>query len=147
MQYLAIEWIRAFKKAPYLTGVLSSIIAVIISFGIAYVDKIDKQTREGTRLENLNYKTQIEQLDQTENGIKQLLSFIDLQKQNIREAEDTVSSLKKEREALKPLVESDKAVVEAIFQAQEKRSEVDGVVKTIFLSFLDAVPEEERLAE
>ena len=122
IKFLAIEWIKAFKNAPVLTGIVSSIIAAIISIGIFYVDKVDKQRREGIRLENLNYKTQIEQLNQTENGIKQLLSFIEHKKQNIREAEDTVASLKKEQEALKPIVESDKAVVEAIFQAQEKRN-------------------------
>lgn len=66
-------------------------------------------------MESLNYKTQIDQLDQTEKGVKQLLSFIEHQKQNIREAEDTVLSLKKEQEVLKPIVDSDKAVVEAIF--------------------------------
>lgn len=122
MKILAIEWIKAFKKAPFFTGVASSIIAAMISTGIFYFDKVDKQRREVTRLESLNYKTQIEQLEQTENGIKQLLGFIEHQKK-IGEAEDTVASLKKEREALKPIVESDKAVVDAIFQAQEKRNQ------------------------
>lgn len=123
LKYLAYVWIKAFKNAPFITGIATSIIASIISVGIFYADKVDKQRREETRLENLNYQTQIEQLEQTEVGIKQLLSFIELQKQNIREAEDTVSSLKKEQETLKPLVESDKAVVDAIFRAQEKRNQ------------------------
>ena len=123
MRYLAYEWIKAFKKSPFVTSIVTSIVASVISAGIFYVDKIDKHKREETRLENLNYQQQIKQLEQTETGIKQLLSFVEIQKQNIREAEDTVASLKKEQEALKPLVESDKEVVEAIFRAQELRNQ------------------------
>ena len=102
MKYLAYEWIKAFKKSPFITGVVTSIIASIISVGIFYADKADKQRREETRLKSLNYQTQIKQLEQTEVGIKQLLSFIEIQKQNVREAEDAVASLKKEQKALKP---------------------------------------------
>ena len=123
IKYLAYVWIVAFKKTPITTFIVSFFIISSILFGIFYADKIDNQRKEAKRLESLNYKTQIKQLEQTEVGIKQLLRFIEVQKQNIREAEDTVSSLKKEQEALKPIVESDKALVDAIFQAQENRTQ------------------------
>ena len=123
MKYLAYEWIRAFKKSPFLTGIISSLVASIISAGIFYADQVDKQHREDMRLKSVNYQAQIKQLEQTEVGIRQLLSFIEIQKGNIREAEDTVASLKKEKESLKPLVESDRAIVDAIFKAQEERNQ------------------------
>lgn len=123
IKHLAVEWIRAFKRAPFITGIVTSILASIIASGIFYADQIDKQRREERRLKSLNYTAQIKQLEQTEVGIRQLLSFIEIQKENIREAEDTVASLKKEQESLKPLVESDRAVVDAIFKAQEERSQ------------------------
>lgn len=123
MKYLAYEWTRAFKKSPFITATVTSIVASIISAGILYLDKVDKQRREDTRLRSVNYQAQIKQLEQTEVGIRQLLSFIEIQKGNIREAEDAVASLKKEKESLKPLVESDRAVVDAIFRAQEERNQ------------------------
>ena len=122
-QYLAREWIKSFKKSPIITAILSVIVGIVASTGIYYADKANKQHREAARLESLNYQTQIQQLEQTEKGIKQLLSFIEVQKQNIRESEDAVSSLKKEQEALKPIVESNKAVIEAIFKAQDQRNQ------------------------
>ena len=51
-----------------------------------------------------------------------MLTFIETQKNSLRETEDTITSLQKEREKLKPIVESDRAIVEAIFRAQEERN-------------------------
>src|SRR5690606_13769269 len=77
---------------------------------------------EYKRLESVDYQNQIQQLDHMEANVKQLLVFVDNQKKSLQEAEDTISSLKSEKEKLQPLVESDRAVVEALFKAQEERA-------------------------
>ena len=74
-------------------------------------------------------------------------SGINSQKKALRETEDTISTLKTEREKLQLLVESDKAVVEALFKAQEERTSANvwrerwigfcfGVLASLLSSFL-----------
>lgn len=90
--------------------------------GIYFADNANREKQERNRLKILDYQTQIQQLNDTENNIRHLLDFIETQKNTLRETEDTISLLKKEQEKLKPIVESDKAIVEAIFRAQEERT-------------------------
>jgi DNA repair exonuclease SbcCD ATPase subunit len=126
-----------------MTGIL---VAVVVT-SITYLEKADREKREANRLESLNYQEQIQQLNQTERNIRQLLEFINSQKKALRETEDTISTLKTEREKLQPLVESDKAVVEALFKAQEERTSANvwrerwlgfgfGVLASLLASFL-----------
>ncbi len=122
IENLAVLWIKLFEKRPVLTAILSLVVAITTTLGIFLVDQADKGRRETDRLKNLNYQTQIKQLNDTENNIRQLLTFIETQKNSLRETEDTITSLQKEREKLKPIVESDRAIVEAIFRAQEERN-------------------------
>lgn len=122
VEILAKEWVKLFKIKPYLTSSLTAFLISIMALTITYLDQADREKRESKRLESLSYQEQIEQLNNTENNIKQLLQFVNLQKKTLRETEDTISELKTEKEKLQPLVESDRAVVEAIFQAQEDRT-------------------------
>lgn len=144
---LAKEWVKLFEKSPILTVVLSIVCSVAVGTGIYYVDKTDKEKREIQRLQSLNYQTQIQQLNQTEKNIKQLLQFVETQKMTLRNTEDTISSLRAEQEKLKPLVESDRSVVDAIFRAQEERNSASiwrerwigfgfGVAASLLASFL-----------
>jgi Na+-transporting NADH:ubiquinone oxidoreductase subunit NqrC len=147
IEILAKEWVKSFEKAPILTALVSLVISVIATTGGYYIDKDTREKQEAQRLQNLNYQTQIQQLNQTENNIKQLLQFVETQKMTLRNTEDTISSLKSEQEKLKPLVESDRSVVDAIFRAQEERNSTSiwrerwigfglGVVASLFASFL-----------
>lgn len=147
VEFLAKEWVKLFEKTPILTVILSIIISVAAATGGYYADKATKEKQEAQRLESLNYQTQIHQLNQTESNIKQLLQFVETQKMTLRNTEDTISSLKSEQEKLKPLVESDRSVVDAIFRAQEERNRASiwrerwigfgfGVAASLFASFL-----------
>lgn len=122
VEILAKEWVKLFKLKPFVTAFLTAFIIFVVAAMITYLDQADRQKRESKRLESLNYQEQIEQLDNTESSIKQLLQFVNLQKKSLQETEDTISQLKTEKEKLQPLVESDRAVVEAIFKAQEERT-------------------------
>ena len=75
------------------------------------------------RLENPNYKNQIQQLEQVEVGIKKLLDFIEFQKTKIEESEETIELLKRQKTTLETIIEGGEKAVEAIFQIQEERSQ------------------------
>jgi sensor c-di-GMP phosphodiesterase-like protein len=122
LEILAKEWVKLFKLRPYLTSFLTIVLAAILAVTIIYFEQLDREKREYKRLENLNYQSQINELNDTESSIRQLLEFVQFQKTTLQETEDTISLLKTEKERLQPLVESDRTVVEAIFKAQEERT-------------------------
>ena len=117
----AREWVKLYKLKPILTSFMTVIIGATFAAGITYLDNTDRQSRELKRLENINYETQVNQLDDMENNVRELLSFVVAQKKTVQETEDAITNLKSEHQKLKPLVETDKAIVEAFFQAQEER--------------------------
>lgn len=122
VELAAKEWVKLYKLKPVLTAVTTVILASVMAIGITYLNQVDREKRESKRLESLDYQNQIQQLDQMESNVRQLLSFVGEQKKTLQETEDTISSLKSEKEKLQPLVETDRAVVEALFKAQEERA-------------------------
>ncbi|GKV83372.1 MULTISPECIES: hypothetical protein [Pectobacterium] len=147
IELLAKEWVKLYKVRPVVTSLLTVALAAILATGITYLDHVDREKRENKRLENLDYQNQIQQLDQMETNVKQLLAFVDNQKKTLQETEDTISNLKSEREKLQPLVETDRAVVEALFKAQEDRANANvwrerwigfgfGVAASLIASFI-----------
>lgn len=121
-EFFAREWVKSFEKSPALTSIVSILTSLVIGTTVYYSEKVAKEKQESQRLQNLNYQTQIQQLNQTENNIKQLLQFVETQKTTLRNTEDTIFLLKSEQEKLKPLVESDRSVVDAIFRVQEEKN-------------------------
>lgn len=122
VELAAKEWVKIYKLKPVLTVVTTGMLISIMAAGITYLDQIDREKREAKRLESLDYQNQIQQLDQMESNVKQLLSFVDQQKKTLQATEDSISNLKSEKEKLQPLVETDRAVVESLFKAQEERA-------------------------
>lgn len=147
MEIAARIWVKQFQEAPIFTTIITLVMASVMGFGIYHLDKADKEKRELTRLKNLEYETQIDQLETTEKNIKELLQFIDHQKSSLRNTQDTILELKQEQEKLKPLVESDKKIVDAIFKAQEERNSANiwrerwigfgvGILASLIASFI-----------
>ncbi len=121
-EHLARGWITWFTKAPVATVVVSIIAFVLGVSGFFVIYSKDRQMRETQRLENHTYTAQIARLNETEQKIKELLSFVIDQKSALKKTEDAIAALKAERETLAPLVESQQKVVDALFAAQEKRN-------------------------
>jgi hypothetical protein len=147
IESLAKEWVKLFKIKPYLTSALTAFLSVVMAVSMTYLDKVDREKREAKRLESQSYQQQLGQLNQTETNIRQLLEFVKTQKSTLRETEDTISALKTEKEKLEPLVDSDRAVVEAIFRVQEERTNANvwrerlvgfgfGILASLVASFL-----------
>jgi cell division protein FtsN len=125
VEVLAKEWVQLFKLKPIVTSILTGVLATIMAASITYLDKTDRERREAKRLESQDYQQQIDQLNATEESIRQVLAFVNSQKETLRETEDTISKLKSEKEKLQPIVESDREVVEALFRAQDERARED----------------------
>jgi sensor c-di-GMP phosphodiesterase-like protein len=70
-----------------------------------------------------SYQQQIKSLDETRSGIEGLLKFIAAQRDQLTASQKTIETLKSEEVRLKPIVEADKKVTDAMFAAQEARNE------------------------
>lgn len=121
-EYLANEWVKAFRKAPVQTGIITIILVATIGTGIYFLDKNDKDKREAIRAKSMTYVQHIERLNETERNVRQLLDFVELQKTSLRENQDVLAALKAEHDKLKPIVDADKNVVSAVLQAQEEKN-------------------------
>jgi uncharacterized protein HemX len=96
---------------------------IVIALPIALTFSIvDKHRKEKEREANLVYHKQMESLNTVEQNIKNLMTFVERQKQQLRESEDLVTGLKSEEEQLRPVVEADRKVVAAILDAQAQRN-------------------------
>jgi len=96
-----------------------TVIAIPIAIAFALVDK---QRQEAVREQNLVYHKQVESLNQVEANIKQLMAFVDVQKQQLKDSQDVLNGLKTEEQSLRPVVEADRKVVDAVLDAQQRRS-------------------------
>ena len=70
------------------------------------------------------YSTQVEELKNTEKSLRNLQVFVTEQKEKLIESEKILQNLKDEHNKIKPIVEADKRIVEAVFQTQEKRQRI-----------------------
>jgi 2C-methyl-D-erythritol 2,4-cyclodiphosphate synthase len=73
---------------------------------------------------NASFQQQISKLSDTEQSLKNLMQFVQDQQKRLKESENVVSDLKVQHEKLKPVVEADQKVVNAILDAQASRSNV-----------------------
>ncbi len=103
----------------------SFILVVLVYGGLGYggykLYQSEKQKEETERKTNLSYTTQLESLNQTEENLKNLISYIDNQKVKLKESQDIITQLESEHARMQPIVNADKEVVDAIFGAQEAR--------------------------
>jgi len=90
---------------------------------------------ERPALQNKDYQQQIKSLNETERSLKQLVTFIETQKAKLAESEAVVKSLKEEESKLRPVVEADRKLVDAILDAQHSRSRAY-IWKERIISFL-----------
>ena len=89
--------------------VLMLIASIILLFG-----SIWKAYDRATQPETISFEQQIESLNKVEENINILSEFIKSQKNNLQQTQRTLTELKEQQEKLKPVVEADKKLVEAI---------------------------------
>ncbi|EME0074098.1 HNH endonuclease [Vibrio vulnificus] len=141
-------WIQSFIKSPIWTFIVSLLIGLATSFSIWYIDQANYVS--APKPVSIEFKAQLDQLDETEKSLKTLLSFVESQRKSAIENEQKIQQLITEKEKLEPLVNADKAVVEALFIVQESRAAQNaqrerwigfglGILASVVASFLIAV--------
>jgi len=95
-----------------LTFITSAILSIIL-FLVKGLREKQERTDE-IKVQSAKLQAMIDNLDE-------LKSFVESQRKRIEEEEIIVNQLKNEKEQLKPIVQADKEVVNAIFSIQENR--------------------------
>lgn len=122
IEALATEWVKHFRRSPFITlSATFTAISIFVVVGLK-VEEHQKEKLLAQRLENANFKSQIDQINEMETNVTQLLHFLEQQKATLSDTEQTISRLQTEKAKLAPLVETDRQVVEAIFRTQEERA-------------------------
>lgn len=122
-QILVQEWVRLYNARPTLTVTITLALS-IAGGGVAYfAEQRNQETRGAQRLQNLNYASQARTLDETRSNLTSLIEFVDNEKRQLQLSEKALESMKSEHERFKPLVESDRKVIDALFAAQEVRND------------------------
>lgn len=115
-------WIHAYIKSPVVTALLSIIVTIVTTFSVYHAEEQRKEKIESELAKNQDFKSQIAQLDETEKNLKALLEFVSTQRESATQNEQRIKQLELEKQKLEPLVNADKATVEALFKVQEERA-------------------------
>jgi hypothetical protein len=119
-------WLGLYRKRPRLTVTLTILTFVLMIGGIAIAvsvaDRKAAAERERLRRESLSYGKQLEALNQLDRTTRELIQFVEAQRRDLAETEESIRSLRKEREGLLPIVEADRRTVEALFATQDRRA-------------------------
>ena len=114
-------WIHSYIQSPARTVIFSIFTGLVASFVVNEISQTTNSASNSNKL-SLDFKSQIAQLDETEKSLKMLLGFVNKQKETTVLNEQKIKQLELEKLELEPLVNADKATVEALFQAQEQRA-------------------------
>jgi hypothetical protein len=72
-----------------------------------------------------DFQGQMDTLNRTSDALKDLTEFVAAQKRRLAETEGTLALLNNERERLKPIVEADRQIIDAVFVEENARRAVD----------------------
>ncbi len=76
--------------------------------------------KENLRRKNISYVNQLEELNSIESSLKNLIDFIDTQKTKLKETEDTIIRLRKEKEKIEPVLEVGRETIGTILELQKE---------------------------
>ena len=144
---LIYYWKKAYNLYPKVTVIVTIISVVAVVAGAYFANKNRLVAQETRRLEDQNYARQISSLNQIRGNLQDLIKFVDSQREQLKQSEYMLTSLKNEHDKLKPLVEADRQIVDSLFIAQETRNKEAqnrerwigfgfGVIASLVASFL-----------
>jgi len=116
-------WITCYKQFPKLTVIATVASILLAGSGIYIGEQRSREARERKLLQSLGYAKQLQALDETRASLQSLLEFVDNERRQLELSEQALQSLKSEHERLKPIVESDRKTIDALFAAQEARNQ------------------------
>lgn len=149
-EFSARLWLQLYRRAPIrtlaFTGlVLSGVVATAI-----YEELRTKIEREARLRQNSTYAAQAHNLDQTRANLESLLAFVENERKQLDASQRALHALKSEHDRLKPVLETDRKAIDALFAAQEARNQAAlsterwigfglGVIASLVASFVWAV--------
>ncbi|MBV7455820.1 hypothetical protein KW843_15175 [Acidovorax sp. sif1233] len=122
-EFLVRVWHKLYAQSPRITVAITLFVSVTAGAIVFFVEHRAAEQREAKRLQNLNYSVQAQKLEETKSNLKALLEFVEDERSSLAASERALRSLKDEHEQLKPLVESDRKTIDALFSAQEARNQ------------------------
>ena len=142
-------WIHSYLKHPVRTISISIILSIVSVISIYQLTEY-MDSKSVTQPLNTDFKAQLDKLDDTEDSLKALLSFVQNQRETTALNEQRIQQLENEKSRLEPLVNADKETVIALFTEQELRVSANaskerwfgfglGVVASIVASFVIAI--------
>lgn len=117
------QWIKWYKKRPIITSVSTIILlAVLGTIGVVIINSA-KRAEEARKQASASYAQQIDTLTTTETNLKNLIEFVESEKQRLSESEKILENLRNEEKLLKPIVESDRKTVESLLAVQNQKAQ------------------------
>ncbi|MEQ1535627.1 MAG: hypothetical protein ABL923_07085 [Burkholderiaceae bacterium] len=116
------EWQKLYKRSPIATIISTTLVLLVGGTGIFLAERNGAAEREAKRLQSQSYVSQAQLLDETRVNLRALLSFIEDEQRNLKNSEMALITLKREHDQLKPLIDSDRKTIDALFSAQEARN-------------------------
>ena len=101
---------------------LLALCAGLLSFGVSTFQFYEEKK---LKKENQVYEVQLETLSEVQESINNLSAFIKDQKDQLKQSQQAVESLKKEQEVLKPVVEADRQIVDSLLRIQADRAKAN----------------------
>ena len=120
---LVRTWITLYKQFPKLAVIATVASVLLAGSGIYIGEQRSREARERKLLQSLSYAKQLQALDETRASLQSLLEFVDKERRQLELSEQALQSLKSEHKRLKPIVESDRKTIDALFAAQEARNQ------------------------
>lgn len=95
---------------------IGALIGALASIGQNYLENKEKE-------ESLVYERQLASLNEIEGSIDALREFVKNQKEDLKMSQVAVDKLKEEQQKLKPVVEADRKVIDALFKIQAEQQQ------------------------
>lgn len=106
--------------------------------GVASIYFIVNYEHRRYREENLTYKRQMEALDEFQKNIDNLSEFVVKQRSQLKREQDTLERMLDQKQTLRPLLEADQQVVDALFKMQAEKNRRDKWIDRL-LGFLSGI--------
>ena len=115
---------KLYALSPRLTIVATLISLIAVGVTFHFLERYSAKQLELKRLQNTSYSAQAQKLEETKSNLQTLLQFIEEERKKLALSEQAVSSLKREYDRIRPLIESDRKTINSILATQEARNQV-----------------------
>jgi hypothetical protein len=122
-ELLVREWQKLYKRSPKATIAGTFLVLSIGAAAVFFAERNAVADRKAKLLQSQSYVTQAQLLDETRINLRALLRFIEDEQRNLKSSEQALLALRREHDQLKPLIDSDRKTIDALFAAQEARNQ------------------------